>query len=133
MIFILALLPATMLVIAGYFVLFLANRSEGQQRTFGRYLSFWAFTLAGLVILGALFAAASRPQFRGFGGPGNPGGPGFMMRGGAGFGPGFMMRRFDRRVPPPPNARGGPGAPAGNAPPRLTAPAPNAAPAPGGT
>jgi hypothetical protein len=58
MIYLLALLPATALTIAGYFVLYLSTRSEGGLRTFGRYLGFWAFTLAGLVILGALFAAA---------------------------------------------------------------------------
>jgi hypothetical protein len=58
MIYFLALLPATVLTIAGYFVLFLSARSEGALRTFGRYLGFWAFTLAGLIILGALFAAA---------------------------------------------------------------------------
>lgn len=58
MIFLLALLPATGLTVAGYFVLFLSHRSEGGLRTFGRYLGFWAFTLAGLVILGAVFAAA---------------------------------------------------------------------------
>jgi hypothetical protein len=58
MIYFLALLPATALTIAGYFVLFLSNRSEGSFRTFGRYLGFWAFTLAALVVLGAIFAAA---------------------------------------------------------------------------
>jgi hypothetical protein len=58
MIYFLALLPATALTIAGYFVLFLSARAEGSLRTFGRYLGFWAFTLAGLVILGAIFAAA---------------------------------------------------------------------------
>jgi hypothetical protein len=58
MIYFLALLPATALTIAGYFVLYLASRSEGGLRTFGRYLAFWAFTLAGLVVLGAIFAAA---------------------------------------------------------------------------
>ena len=58
MIYFLALIPATALTIAGYFVLYLSNRSEGSFRTFGKYLSFWAFTLAGLVILGAIFAAA---------------------------------------------------------------------------
>ena len=52
------LLPATVLTIAGYFVLYLSNRSEGAFRTFGKYLGFWAFTLAALVILGAIFAAA---------------------------------------------------------------------------
>ncbi len=58
MIYFLALIPATMLTVAGYFLLFLSNRSEGAFRSFGKYLGFWAFTLAALVILGAIFAAA---------------------------------------------------------------------------
>lgn len=58
MIYFLALLPATMLTIAGYAVLYLAQRSEGGLKSFGRYLGFWAFTLAGLVILGSVMAAA---------------------------------------------------------------------------
>ena len=56
--YLLAQLPATALTIAGYFVLYLSTRSEGSLRTFGKYLGYWAFTLAGLVILGAIFAAA---------------------------------------------------------------------------
>ena len=58
MIYFLALIPATMFMVAGYFVAYLSLRSEGTFKTFGRYLSFWAFTLAGLVILAAIFAAA---------------------------------------------------------------------------
>jgi hypothetical protein len=58
MVYFLALLPATAITIAGYFALYLSARSEGSMRTFGRYLGYWAFTLAGLVILGAIFAAA---------------------------------------------------------------------------
>jgi len=58
MIYFLALLPATALTVAGYFVLFLSNRSEGGLRTFGKYLGFWAFTLAALIVLAAIFAAA---------------------------------------------------------------------------
>jgi hypothetical protein len=58
MIYFLSLIPATALTIAGYFVLYLSNRSEGTFQKFGRYLGFWAFTLAGLVVLGAIFAAA---------------------------------------------------------------------------
>jgi hypothetical protein len=58
MIYFLALIPATALTIAGYFVLFLSNRSEGSFRAFGKYLGFWAFTLAALIVLGAIFAAA---------------------------------------------------------------------------
>src|SRR5688500_14452780 len=59
MIYILALIPATMLVMGGYVVLFVSTRADGNQRTFGRYLAFWAFTLAALLVLGALFAAAA--------------------------------------------------------------------------
>lgn len=58
MIYLLALLPATALTIAGYFLLYLSTRSEGAMRSFGKYLGFWAFTLAALIILGAIFAAA---------------------------------------------------------------------------
>jgi hypothetical protein len=58
MIYFVALIPATALTIAGYFVLYLSNRSEGAFRTLGKYLGIWAFTLAGLIVLGAIFAAA---------------------------------------------------------------------------
>jgi hypothetical protein len=58
MIYFLALVPATMLTIAGYAVLYLAHRSEGGLRSFGKYLGFWAFTLAGLILIGAIVAAA---------------------------------------------------------------------------
>jgi hypothetical protein len=58
MLYLLALLPATALTIAGYFVLYLSARSQGSLQTLGKYLGYWAFTLAGLVILGAIFAAA---------------------------------------------------------------------------
>jgi hypothetical protein len=58
MIYFLVLLPATALTIGGYVVLVLSARTEGALRTFGKYLGFWAFTLAGLIILGAIFAAA---------------------------------------------------------------------------
>jgi hypothetical protein len=58
MIYLLALLPATALTVAGYVALFLSTRSAGGMQTFGKFLGFWAFTLAALVMLGALFAAA---------------------------------------------------------------------------
>src|SRR6202023_3334557 len=64
MIYFLALIPATVLTIAGYFVLFLSARSEGALRTFGKYLGFWAFTLAGLVILRGDIRRSSRPPSR---------------------------------------------------------------------
>jgi hypothetical protein len=58
MIYLLVLMPATALTVAGYVALFLSVRSEGRMRTFGKYLGVWAFTLAALLILGAIFAAA---------------------------------------------------------------------------
>jgi hypothetical protein len=57
MIFLLALIPATALTVAGYVALFLSHRSDGALKTFGRYLGIWAFVLAGLVVLGGMFAA----------------------------------------------------------------------------
>jgi hypothetical protein len=58
MIYLLVLFPATALTIGGYVALFLSARCEGAMRSFGKYLGFWAFTLAALLILGAIFAAA---------------------------------------------------------------------------
>lgn len=65
MIFFVALIPATMLTVAGYVVLYVAQRSEGSLKSFGRYLSFWAFTLAVLVVLGSLLAAARGGRMHG--------------------------------------------------------------------
>jgi hypothetical protein len=64
-IFLLALIPATGLTVAGYVVLYLSARSEGRQRTFGRYLGYWAFTLAALVLIGALLAAVHHHRHAG--------------------------------------------------------------------
>ncbi len=63
MIFMLALIPATALTVAGYCVLYVAQRSDGSFRSFGKYLGFWAFTLAGLVLLAAIFAAAHAGRY----------------------------------------------------------------------
>lgn len=100
MIYFLALIPATMLTIAGYFVIYLSLRSEGALRASGRYLSFWAFTLAGLVILAAIFAAAHGHHRHG----------GMYWHGGPEFhGPPVG--------PPPPAAPNAPAAPPGTTPP----------------
>ncbi|HYL00648.1 MAG TPA: hypothetical protein VEU78_05595 [Steroidobacteraceae bacterium] len=57
MLFLMALIPATALTVGGYVALFLSHRSEGGLKAFGRYLGIWAFVLAGLVVLGGMFAA----------------------------------------------------------------------------
>jgi hypothetical protein len=93
MIYFLALIPATALTLAGYVVLVLSARTEGGLRSAGRYLGFWAFTLAGLVILAALFAAARAPY-----GFGMHGGEHCPWRAGPHWHPGG---------PPPPEPPGG--------------------------
>jgi hypothetical protein len=99
MIVLLALIPATMLSAAGYAVMFLAHRSEGGFRALGRYLGFWAFTLAALILLGALVAGAHAGRWHGM-----------MMRGAWGEGPaGQCPYMAPWRAPPP--GFGPPGAP----------------------
>lgn len=58
MLLIFSLVPATIAVIIGYFVLFSSGRAEGGIKRFGQYLSVWMFFLAGVVVLGALVAPA---------------------------------------------------------------------------
>jgi hypothetical protein len=123
LLYLLALIPATALTIAGYFVLYLSTRTEGGLRTFGKYLGFWAFTLAGLVILGALFAAAHGHRMRGMHGEMRGGMHGPWMGPRSWMGPRPEERRdMDERrggeinAPPPP--------PAGPAPNPEGAPAP---------
>src|SRR5580704_13413818 len=110
MIYLLALIPATALTIAGYFALYLSTRMEGGLRTFGKYLGVWAFTLAALVVLGAIFAAAhGRHHGRGmhcmgmrYMGMHGMHGPGSMPAPWhRGFGP-----PAERGPPPPPGAPG---------------------------
>ena len=125
MIYFLALIPATALTVAGYIVLYISGRTEGGLKTFGKYLSFWAFTLAALVILGAIFAAAAhhhrhagesgRGMHHGMHGPWRGPGPRFFGPGPEGWrgaGPG-------EHGPPPPAG----GGPAAAAPPAASAPA----------
>ena len=124
MLFLVALIPATGLTVAGYVALFLSNRSEGSLKTFGHYLGIWAFVLAGLVVLGGMFAAghmqrAHAGMWDGRGGPHCP----FMERGDDDR----MWERRERIEPP-----AAPGRPAA-APPETPAPGgPSNAPPPPG-
>jgi heme A synthase len=101
-IYFLSLLPATALTIGGYLTWYLAERSQGPMRSFGRFLGFWAFALAALVILGAIFAA------------GHAGHRGFMRMHPGWHAPWPADPRF---APPPPRGPGGPAADAPVAPP----------------
>jgi len=119
MIYFVALLPATGLTVAGYFVLFLAHRSEGAFRTFGKYLGFWAFTLAALVILGAIFAAARGGRYGAMMGERGMYG---RMHGSCPDDPRFFgPRGNDGQAPAPPRA----GAPNAATPPSPASPSPH--------
>lgn len=63
MTFLLSLLPATLLTVLGYIVLYCSIRADGGLKTFGRVLAIWVFVLAALpVVTGAyLTAAGIRP------------------------------------------------------------------------
>jgi hypothetical protein len=57
MIFLLSLLPTTAFVVVGYFLVYTSTRAEGALKRFGQYLGVWVFFLAGVTILGGLFAS----------------------------------------------------------------------------
>jgi hypothetical protein len=57
MIFLISLLPATILAVIGYFVLFASARAEGGLNRFGKYLGGWLILLAGLSALSGLLAS----------------------------------------------------------------------------
>ena len=46
MCFVFSLLPATILVVIGYFVLFSSGKAEGGIRRFGQVLAIWIFVIA---------------------------------------------------------------------------------------
>lgn len=54
MAFLISLLPATIFVVIGYFVLFSSTKSEGGIKRFGQYLGGWLLFLAGVTVLAGL-------------------------------------------------------------------------------
>ena len=46
MCFFFSLLPATIWVVLGYFILFSSTKSQGRMQIFGRILAIWIFILA---------------------------------------------------------------------------------------
>jgi len=58
MLFFFSLIPATVLVVIGYFVLFASTHAEGGVRTFGKFLAMWLLFLGAVVVLGGLLAPA---------------------------------------------------------------------------
>ena len=55
MCFFFSLIPATIWVILGFFVLFASTRSEGRLRKFAQILAIWSFIIAALFPLGGAF------------------------------------------------------------------------------
>lgn len=56
MLFIVSLLPATIFVVIGYFIVFASTRCEGGLKRFGQYLGGWVLFLAGITVLGGALA-----------------------------------------------------------------------------
>lgn len=87
----LLIVPATALALAGYFALYLSNRSEGSLKSLGKYLGIWAFALAVLLTIVSIVGVTMRLMHDG---PRRDrGGFGMMHR----YGP----RPFDVPIPPP--------------------------------
>jgi len=49
MMFLFSLVPATLVVVLGFFVLYAAGRAAGLTRAFGRVLAVWLFAIAATV------------------------------------------------------------------------------------
>jgi hypothetical protein len=59
MCFFLSLIPATIWVVLGYFVLFSSSKAQGAVRTFGQILAIWVFIIAAFFpVMGAYVTLA---------------------------------------------------------------------------
>ena len=90
------LVPATAMVAGGYLVLVHSHQTVEGLKTFGKYLAYWIFALAGLYVVGSTTALifghghGRGMHGRGTGGEGMMGGGmmgGGMMGGRGGMGP----------------------------------------------
>jgi len=54
-----SLIPATIWVVLGYFILFSSNKSEGAVQKFGQILAAWVFLIAVLLPLMGAYATLS--------------------------------------------------------------------------
>jgi len=55
MCFFFSLLPATVWLIIGFFVLFASTKAEGGLRKFAQILAIWSFIIAALFLLGGAY------------------------------------------------------------------------------
>ena len=56
MCFFFSLIPATMIVIIGFFVQFASTKSDGRLKKFAQILAIWLFIIAALFPLGGAYA-----------------------------------------------------------------------------
>ncbi len=59
MCFFFSLIPATIFVTIGYFVLFSSNKTDGGVRRFGQILAIWIFVIALLPPIAGAYASLS--------------------------------------------------------------------------
>lgn len=59
MCFFFSLIPATILVVIGYFVLFSSGKAEGGVRRFGRILAIWIFAVAMIPPLAGAYVSVT--------------------------------------------------------------------------
>lgn len=57
MLFFFSLVPATLAVVLGYFILFSSTRAEGAVKAFGQVLAIWVFILAAVLPLAGAYAS----------------------------------------------------------------------------
>ena len=56
MYFFVSLIPATLVVVLGYFILFSSTKTQGAVQSFGQILAVWVLVLAALVPLAGAYA-----------------------------------------------------------------------------
>jgi hypothetical protein len=59
MCFFFSLIPATVWLVIGFFVLFASNRAEGGLQKFGKILGIWAIIIASLFPIGGAYVSVT--------------------------------------------------------------------------
>jgi hypothetical protein len=56
MYFLLSLIPTTLFVVVGYFILFSSTKTQGSVKMFGQILAVWIFMLAAVLPIAGTYA-----------------------------------------------------------------------------
>ena len=56
MYFLFSLIPATLSIVLGYFILFSSTKAQGAVKTFGQILAIWVFILAAVFPMAGAYA-----------------------------------------------------------------------------